>query len=159
VNSAFANALVDEALRDGVIPELAGYAWTREAPVPDGDGRFDFRLSRAGAPPCWVEVKSVTLHVGGGLGLFPDAVSDRAVRHVNALARRSASGDRAVLLFCVQHTAIERVDCAREIHPGYAEAVDAARAAGVEVLVYEVDVAPERMALGRRLPFLSNGGP
>ena len=45
----------------------------------------------------------MTLAFADGRGAFPDAVSDRALRHVQALERRVQAGDRAVLLFCVQH--------------------------------------------------------
>ena len=156
INSAFANALVDEALaRDG-IPELEGYeSRVREAPVPDAQGRFDFRLEDPARPACFVEVKSVTLCASDGLGLFPDAVSDRAVRHVEALARRVVAGDRGVLLFLAQHTGIERVACADHVHPAYGEAVGQARDVGVEVLAYGASVVPDEVRLATVLPFIN----
>lgn len=154
INSAFANALVDEALGLGAIAELAGYRdRAREVAVPDGQGRFDFRLFDPARRSCFVEVKSVTLYTGAGLGMFPDAVSERAVRHVHALERRVAAGDRAVLLFCAQHTGIDRVACAGHIHPTYAEAVEQAQQNGVEILAYAALVTPRLSRIGARLPF------
>lgn len=139
VNTGRANALVAEALTDGRLGDLAGYSEVRrEAAIPDGDGpggRFDFLLSGDGAP-CWVEVKSVTLCHDGGRGAFPDAVSVRALRHLEALVRRRRAGERAVLLFCAQHTGIGHVTPADEVDPVYAAALRAAAGAGVEVLGY-----------------------
>jgi sugar fermentation stimulation protein A len=154
INSAFANVLVGEALAGEKIAELSGYPErVREAAVPDGPGRFDFRLSGADRRTCFVEVKSVTLCLDDGLGLFPDARSERAVRHARALQRRVRDGDRAVLLFCVQHTGIHRVSCAAEIDPDYAAAVRDALDAGVEVLAYAAEVSPLATRLSVRLPF------
>ena len=135
INSARANDLVAEALAAGRIAELqdAGEV-RREARIPAAGGRFDFLLSAPGAA-CWVEVKSMTLWLGQGRGAFPDAVSERAVRHVAALLERRRAGERAVLLFCVQHTGIE-----------------AAAAEGVEVLAYGCDIDRGGLALSAPLP-------
>ena len=154
INSAFANALVAEGLAADQIAELSGYSEAlREAAVPDGPGRFDFKLCGAGRRACFVEVKSVTLCLDDGLGLFPDARSERAARHARALQRRVQDGDRAVLLFCVQHTGIVRVSCAMQVDPDYAGAVRDALDAGVEVLAYAAEVTPLATRLSTRLPF------
>ena len=154
INSAFANALVGEALANDQIAELSGYPeQLREVAVPDGPGRFDFKLYGAGRPECFVEVKSVTLCLADGLGSFPDARSERAARQARALQRRVRAGDRAVLMFCVQHTGIRRVSCATQIDPDYAAAVRDALDAGVEVLAYAAEVSPLATRLGTRLPF------
>jgi sugar fermentation stimulation protein A len=66
-----------------------------------------------------------------------------------------AQGARAALVFCVQHTGVTQVSVARDIDASYAQLLEQAVAAGVEVLAYGVDIAPEeqRMALSHRLPF------
>lgn len=157
VNTGRANALVAEALAEGRIAELAGYPeLSREAAIPDADasgrgGRFDFRLGGTGTP-CWVEVKSVTLCYENGRGAFPDAVSVRALRHLEALVRRRRAGDRAVLLFCAQHTGIDHLTAAAEVDPGYAAALRAAAAAGVEVLGYGCRIERCGISLSEPLP-------
>ena len=157
VHPGRANALVAEALAAGRITPLAGYEFHHpEVPVPDEKGRFDFGLSSApdkGRINCYVEVKSVTLCQGQGVGAFPDARSERALRHVQALARRADAGQRAVLFFCVQHTGVDRVRCADQIHPEYAEGVALAMAAGVEVLAYRCRVSSSELTIDTRLPF------
>lgn len=147
VNTARANALVDEALEQGRVAELAGYAGRRrEAAIPDGSGRFDFLLED-GERRCWVEVKSLTLHTGAGRGAFPDAVSARAAKHVQALALRRQQGDRAVLLFCVQHTGVQLASPADEIDPAYGAALRRAAEQGVEVLAYGCRIQRSAMSL------------
>lgn len=87
-------------LEERLIPELSDAALERaEAPV--GRSRIDFLLSRRGAPYL-LEVKSATL-VEHGLALFPDARSERAVRHLETLA--ATAPGRAGVLFVVQGSA------------------------------------------------------
>ena len=116
-------------------------------------GRFDFGLYGADTdqePGTYVEVKSVTL-ARGCLGAFPDAVSERARRHVEALARCVAMGYRGVLLYCVPHTGIRSVTPADDIDPQYGSALRRAAAAGVEVIAYGCTVSPGEIALGGSL--------
>lgn len=157
VHPGRANALVAEALAAGKIAELTQWpVWHAEAPVPDEAGRFDFGLGRLpdkAAIDCYVEVKSVTLCDEDGVGAFPDARSERALRHVQALARRVAAGQQAALLFCVQHTGVQRVCCATHIHPEYSAAVHEASAAGVEILAYGTRVSSAELAIDVALPF------
>jgi sugar fermentation stimulation protein A len=134
VNTAVANRLVAQALNDGALATLSGYTTVRpEVRVPGGDARLDFCLEGPSGR-CWVEVKSVTLADPGGRGAFPDAVSARALRHVGSLVARRRAGDRAVLLFCAQHTGIRWVTTADDVHPEYGVAVREAVREGVEVL-------------------------
>jgi len=159
VNSALANTLVEESLASGGIAELEGYRrWKREVPIPDAppghSGRFDFALYQEREMTCFVEVKSVTLALGEGLGAFPDAPSVRAQKHVQALLRLACKGNRCVLLFCVQHTGVDRVTVADEVDPVYAKAVRTARAGGVEVLAYGTEISPLGISLTRPLPVL-----
>jgi sugar fermentation stimulation protein A len=152
VNTGRANTLVRDALHAGVARRLSGWQIARaEVAIPDEAGRFDLLLSD-GARDCYVEVKNMTLCDGAGRGSFPDAVSTRAVRHVRALARRVAAGDRAVLIFCAQHTGVERATLADEIHPEYGAAVREAVATGVEVLALGCRIEPGEIRVVGELP-------
>ena len=157
VNTARANQLVEEALKDGVISELAGdYDIRREPKV--ADGRLDFLLSaqQQGDADIYVEVKSVTLlsEETAGLGTFPDAVTERGLKHLRRLQALKEEGYRAVLLFCVPHEGIERVQAAADIDPKYAAALAEVAAAGVEVLAYRVTFSEWDMTLTTPLPVL-----
>lgn len=153
VNTGRANLLVGEALRLGTIAELStATAIKAEAKIPEGNGRFDFQVMLPD-DTAWVEVKSTTLLLADGLGAFPDAVSSRALKHVQALLKRVQAGDRGVLIFCAQHCGITAVRPAHEIHPEYAAALQAAVEQGVEVLAYGCTTDLTQMTISGRLPF------
>jgi sugar fermentation stimulation protein A len=152
VNTARANQLVAEALTEGRLESFARYdVVRREVVVPQGDARLDFCLETA-AERCWIEVKSMTLADATGRGAFPDAVSTRALRHVETLSRLRRQGDRAVLLFCAQHTGIRWATTADDIQPAYGAVVRAAATEGVEVLAFGCRIDPEGISLDAPLP-------
>ncbi len=152
VNTARANPLVEEALREGVISELAGFtALKREVPYGEENSRIDFRLEYPGGP-AYVEVKSVTLGFDGTtVAAFPDAKTLRGAKHMRELASLARQGIRAVQLYCVNLSGIEAVRPAEEIDAAYASAVREAKAAGVEVLAYGAVLTPTEIRLTQRL--------
>ncbi len=159
INTARTNELVEQALREGVIAELRGYqASRREVVYGSEKSRIDFLLNqhRDDARLCYLEVKNVTLMETEGEGFFPDAVSARGSKHLRELMAMVAQGHRAVLLFCVQHTGIKSVRAAAHIDAVYATTLQAARAAGVEVIAYAAVIKPEHniIELDRALPVL-----
>lgn len=151
VNAARANRVVAAALAGGAIEELRGYTGVRpEAPL-GRSGRVDFLLTAPRRADCYVEVKSATLRVGQA-ALFPDARSERAVRHVLELARLARRGRRAVLLFLVGRADCRSVGPADHVHPEYGAALRKAARQGLELLAYQARVSPRGVRLGRRLP-------
>jgi sugar fermentation stimulation protein A len=156
VNTARANALIREALELGSLEPFSGLQILKaEAAIPDEPGRFDFLLENPDEPTglCYVEVKNMTLCDEAGRGSFPDAVSERAVKHVRALMRRVAAGERSALVFCVQHTGITKATLADEIHSGYGEVVREAVAAGVEVHAFACQIEPDEIRVAGPIPF------
>lgn len=154
VNTHRANALVEEALREGRIPELTGYATLRrEVRYGNENSRIDLLLEDEARGHCYIEVKSVTLGLSEGLGAFPDAVTLRGLKHLRELMSVAADGHRAVLFFCVLHEDVERMSPAAHIDAAYAEGVREALAAGVEVIVWKASLSPEELCLETPLPF------
>lgn len=152
VNTGRANGLVEEAIGAGIVAELQGYeALRREVRYGGENSRIDLLLSGP-AGDCYVEVKNVTL-AEGARGLFPDAVSSRGAKHLRELQALAERGVRAVLFYCVQHTGIESVAAARDIDPTYSAALDAALAAGVEVIAYRARIGADEIALREPIPF------
>ncbi|WP_370293565.1 DNA/RNA nuclease SfsA [Thalassolituus sp.] len=154
VNTAQPNRVIGEALRDGRIPRLTGYDEVQSEPRVE-DGRLDFCLHKADGARCWVEVKSVTLlEQDNGLGCFPDAVTERGLKHLRRLAELKKQGDRAVLVFCVPHEGIREVSAAEHIDPAYAAALRDVVAGGVEVLAVSVSFTqtPAAMTVAGLLP-------
>ncbi|EST17000.1 sugar fermentation stimulation protein [Pseudomonas putida S610] len=155
VNTGRANALVEEALRAGIITELAGFtALKREVAYGEEGSRIDFRLEFDGAP-AYVEVKSVTLgYADSTTAAFPDAVTQRGAKHLRELAKLARQGLRAVQLYCVNLTGIEAVRPADDIDLAYAQALKAAAAEGVEVLAYGTRLDAKGIVIDRRLPVI-----
>ncbi|MDB5050613.1 MAG: sfsA [Fibrobacteres bacterium] len=147
VNPSFANAVAEEGIRAGVVPELAGYSGLAREVRHGETTRFDFLLTR-GQEKCFVEVKSVTLVGPDGMSAFPDAVTVRGVKHIRELLAAKAEGDRAVLLFVVQRPdGLLGFRAAGEIDPLYAETLRAARTKGLEVYAHWAETGPNGITL------------
>lgn len=158
VNTSRTNALVEEAVRAGWIPELQPDSGV-EREVRYGDSRFDLALGERADPHTFIEVKSVTLGPGpedkdDGVIAFPDSVTERGQKHLQTLMQVVDEGRRAVLFFCVQHTGALAARPADEIDARYGELLREARARGVEVLAWRVRLAPEVFELEQPLPLI-----
>ncbi|HEX2666744.1 MAG TPA: DNA/RNA nuclease SfsA [Gammaproteobacteria bacterium] len=153
IHTGRTNALVREAIAADVIVPLAGYA-ALKGEVMAGEGfRVDFLLSgHAGLPDCYLEVKNVTAAVQDGIALFPDAVSERASRHLRELMQKVRAGHRAALCFCVQRDDVMEVRPADAIDPVYGRTLREAMAAGVEVMAYAARLDHREAALYRPVP-------
>ncbi|NLQ17519.1 DNA/RNA nuclease SfsA [Marinomonas sp. M1K-6] len=140
INTGYPNKLVGEAIANGVVTELVGYA-EQKAEVKYGEkSRIDWLLTGDDGRKCYVEVKNVTLLEEGGLGYFPDAVTDRGRKHLYELAKMVEEGHRAVMFFCVSHTGIDSVTPAAHIDKKYAQTFKEVVAKGVEVIAYRVAI-------------------
>lgn len=156
VNPSRANALLAERLVAQGWPGLGGYDRVRsEVTLGQRDHeprtRFDFCLEGP-TGVCWIEVKSMTLLLDGGRGAFPDAVSERAQRHVVSLCDRVRAGDRGVLFFCVQHTGVQYASPADEVDPVYGRCLRAAAESGVEILAGACRITSTSITLEASLP-------
>lgn len=152
INTGRANRLIEEALTAGVITELAGFTkLRREVKYGEENSRADFCLM-FGEQSVFVEVKSVTLGFPNtDTAAFPDAVTTRGAKHLRELTALAHSGQRAVLIYCVNLTGITAVRAAQEIDPEYAAALAEAKAAGVEVLAYGTTITPAGIEVTHRL--------
>jgi sugar fermentation stimulation protein A len=152
VNTALPNRLVHAALAAGGIAECAGYPSLRREVKYGKNSRVDFHLDCPQRGPCFVEVKNVHLMRTPGLAEFPDCVTVRGARHMDELAEMVAGGARAVVLFLIQIGSATRFTPARDLDPGYAAALDRARAQGVEAIAYRCAVSQQGIAIADRVP-------
>ena len=106
-----------------------------------GDSRIDFYLER-GTERILMEVKGCTLEVDG-IGYFPDAPTERGVKHLGELAKAVKDGYRAVIAFAIQMDGITEVRPNIQTHPEFGDAMREAREAGVEVLFLPCHVEPD----------------
>lgn len=156
VNTARANRLVEELIAGRRVAGLdPGDGLASE--VVYGDSRFDLALGERAHPHTFIEVKNVTLGPGpddadDGLLRFPDAVTERGQKHLRTLMDVVASGRRAVLFFCVQHTGATRFAPADAIDPVYGRLLRQARQQGVDVLAWRADINASGVTLVQSLP-------
>jgi len=151
INTMRTNRVVEHALRQRQIVSLREFE-TLQREVPYGENsRVDFLMTTA-AGDIFIEVKNVTL-AEDGLALFPDAVTARGTKHLRELMRVVKSGKRGVMFFLVNRSDTTAFRPAAHIDPVYSENLAAAVAAGVEVLVYDVEINRERIDVRNSLPW------
>lgn len=149
VDSQAPNRAVGEWLREGNL--FSDLTLVRPETVY-GNSRFDFYVETKGEK-IFIEVKGVTLEDDGVVS-FPDAPSDRAVKHVEELVSAKRDGYRVFVLFVVQMEGVKRFEPNRKTHPEFAEALCRAAEAGVEVLAYDCLVKPDSMQLHAPVPVI-----
>ena len=143
---------------DSQAPNRAVGEWLREGTLfpgtklvqPEktyGNSRFDFYIETED-DRIFLEVKGVTLEEEGVVR-FPDAPSDRAVKHVQELMQARRAGYRAVVLFVVQMEGVRFFTPNRDTHPEFADALCRAAEEGVEVFAYDCHVTPGAMRVNR----------
>ena len=98
----------------------------------------------------FIEVKGVTLE-DNGIVLFPDAPTDRGVKHVRELIQCHAEGFETYVLFVVQMERALYFTPNRKTHPQFADALREAQNAGVHLLAYTCQVTPEEMKIDKEL--------
>ena len=115
-----------------------------------GDSRIDFYMERklAGGvvERTLMEVKGCTLE-RSGIGYFPDAPTERGVRHIHELVKAKKEGYHAVLAFVIQMDGISEVRANVETHPEFGTALEEAKRAGVEVWFLTCHVEPDRLEI------------
>ncbi|HUD84815.1 MAG TPA: DNA/RNA nuclease SfsA, partial [Xanthobacteraceae bacterium] len=119
------------------------------------NSRVDFLLDDPTRRACYLEVKNVHLMRKPGLAEFPDSVTARGAKHLDALAAVVAAGARAVTLFVIQIPSADRFAAARDIDPAYGAAFDRARAAGVEMLAWRCAVTVDGIEIAAPVPIVT----
>lgn len=149
INTLRANQLAEEAINNQFITELKNYKNLRkEVKYGEENSRIDILLTSPNKPDCYIEVKSCTL-LAQGCGYFPDAVTQRGQKHLRELMQIVTKGERAVLLFIVQHSGIQEIKVAAHIDPDYAKLFKRAISLGVEVLAYGCELSHQGIVIDR----------
>lgn len=120
--------------------------------VAFGDSRLDFLLETEQGRH-YVEVKGVTLEEGGHV-FFPDAPTERGVRHLHTLMRAVEQGHRATVFFVVQMADVLDFSPNDSTDPAFGQALRQAAAAGVQVLAFTCQVTPEAVTMDRQIPVI-----
>ena len=119
-----------------------------------GNSRIDFYMERHGADAqgqenmeCYLmEVKGCTLEIDG-TGYFPDAPTERGIKHLKELAGAAGQGYHCIMAYVIQMEGINEVRPNVSTHPAYGKAVEEAIAAGVKVLYLCTEVKENELRI------------
>ena len=135
---------------DSQAPNRAASEWLRtqgyDQIIPEyrfGDSRIDFFMRRQN-DLYLMEVKGCTLEMDG-IGYFPDAPTERGVKHLYELIKARRMGYRAMLAFIIQMDGVKEVRPNTKTHPAFGAALDEAKKAGVQVLYLPCHVEPDSL--------------
>ncbi len=142
---------------DSQIPNAAAAEWLLQGglwqdisllkrEVTYGNSRFDLYVERRDGTRLFMEVKGVTLEENG-IASFPDAPTDRGVKHIRELCKCREDGYEAYLLFVIQMKGIHKLRPNWERHEAFGEALCAASRSGVKILAYDCMVMPDSIVL------------
>lgn len=138
IDSQAPNKIVKEWLQgqnyDAIVPE---YTY--------GNSRIDFYMTQ-GSEEFLMEVKGCTLEVDG-IGYFPDAPTERGVKHLRELTKATKEGYKSILAFVIQMDGVSEVRPNIDTHPEFGTALAEAKAAGVEVLFLKCHVEPNLLEI------------
>ena len=145
---------------DSQAPNKAAAEWLRQGGLgcreitirPEykyGDSRFDFFLEADGRK-AFMEVKGVTLEEDG-IARFPDAPTERGVKHIRELIRCLDAGYEAYVFFVIQMKGVRAFEPNDRTHPAFGEALREAAKKGVQILAYDCVVRPDEMSIDQRI--------
>ena len=145
---------------DSMAPNRAAQEWLAagglgpledlRAEVTVGDSRFDFAAMQNDRP-VYIEVKGCTLEADG-VARFPDAPTERGVKHVRGLTRLARQGNRCAVLIVIQMKGVIRFEPNWDTHPAFGEALIEAREAGVEIIALDCEVNPGSVRIDAAIP-------
>lgn len=147
MDSQIPNQVVGEWLRAGNL--FSAGASVRPETVY-GNSRFDFYVEE-GENRAFIEVKGVTLEEEGVVR-FPDAPSERAVKHVEELIRAKKEGYDAYVFLVIQMKGVRYFTPNIDTQPEFAEALKKAKAAGVRILAYDCKVTEDSIQIDEEVP-------
>ncbi len=141
---------------DSQIPNAAAGEWLKKSGLFSenavimrektfGNSRFDFYIED-GARRAFLEVKGVTLEYDG-VAMFPDAPTERGVKHINELVSCTGTGNEAYILFVIQMKGIKCFRPHDEMHPEFGRALRNAARNGVKILARDCIVTPDSMTV------------
>ncbi len=142
MDSQIPNGVAEEGLRK--IPMFSGVTDIRRE-FTYGDSRIDM-MADDGERRYLIEVKGVTLEQDGVVR-FPDAPTERGVKHIRELMRSTEDNFTPCLLFVIQMDDVRHFEPNRATDPEFADALKEACEAGVTVLAYTCDITPESIVL------------
>ena len=149
MDSQAPNKVFDEWVRGGSFLPGVTSIWPE---YTVGDSRLDFALQTEKGFH-YVEVKGVTLEVDGAV-YFPDAPTERGVKHLKELRAAAEAGIDATAAFVVQMEQVKFLSPNDVTHPAFGQALREAHAAGVNVRAFTCKVEPDSLVIAGEIPVI-----
>ena len=143
MDSQAPNHAVKEWLEQGILGQLENI----KSETTFGHSRFDFSFYKDGKL-CFLEVKGVTLE-NDGVCAFPDAPTERGVKHLRELTKLSQEGYEAYIMFVIQMEDVKYLHPNDSTDPAFGKALRQASEAGVHLMAYDCRVTPGSMTMNR----------
>lgn len=147
IDSQVPNRIVYDALKEGRI--LPGMTGLRQE-YTYGNSRFDI-YGEQGEQKFLMEVKGVTLNVEGE-ARFPDAPTERGLKHVRELGEAVSQGYGACIIFAIQMKGIHLFRPNDATMPEFGQALAEAAKKGVQILAYDCEVTPGSLRIHEQIP-------
>ncbi len=152
INTARPNGLVEEAIAEGLIGSLDGYAERKPEQKYGINSRIDILLRDPEKGLAYVEVKNVHFRRHGTLAEFPDSVTTRGAKHLEELGDMVEAGHRAIMVYLIQRGDVDSLSLCRDLDPGYAAAFDRAMKRGVEACAIRCKITSEQIRADTMVP-------
>lgn len=152
MDSQAPNKVCEEALLNGrlQLPGMGKLSLVKREKT-FGDSRFDFYVEDEKGERGWLEVKGVTLEEDY-VARFPDAPTERGVKHVHELCRAVKEGYRGYVLFVIQMTGIRNFEPNDRTHKAFGDALRQAEKDGVAVLACDCNVTEDTLEIKNQIP-------
>ena len=157
INTGRPNRLVEEAIEDGLIGSLRDYAERKREQKYGINSRIDILLQDPGRGRAYVEVKNVHFRRQAGLAEFPDSVTSRGAKHLEELGDMVEAGHRAIMVYLIQRSDIDRLSLCRDLDPAYAAAFDRAMKRGVEACAIRCKIKSDEIRAESMVPVEETG--
>lgn len=154
MDSQAPNKVCEEALLNGrlLLPGMAKLSLVKREKT-FGDSRFDFYVEDEEGRCGWLEVKGVTLEEDG-VARFPDAPTERGVKHVYELCKAVKEGYQGFVLFVIQMTGIRHFEPNDRTHRAFGDALRQAAEDGVEILACDCKVTEDTLEIKNQIPVI-----
>lgn len=149
MDSQIPNAVTEEWLRKG---NLFSKDAVIRREVTHNKSRFDFYIEEGGRK-IFLEVKGCTLETDG-IARFPDAPTERGVKHINELIDCVNEGFEAYILFVIQMKGIKHFEPNDKTHSAFGDALRNAESKGVRILAYDCNVTKDTIEIDKEIKVL-----
>jgi len=150
IDSTLPNRFIKYLLERKNLPQFKDFK-LKKPEVLVGEHRFDFLLEKLGEL-FYLEVKSVT-YVEKGMAKFPDAVTERGMKHAYSLAQMSKEGKKTGILFVCQRSDATNFRPMWNRDPKFSEALVFAERAGVQINVIVTKVSPTSITYHKEISY------